>query len=191
VAEEEDKLASQIMEAFPYLVDIVNLYLEYPDLPADMKPQILNKQFQPLKDEELFHRLGGIHSGVTQYVTTDVSKPPQLFNFFNDTRWVFPTEDLAKKYHQDKLAMHSEGAEDITKSLSPSALVGKDCHIFSSPNPKMTNFFYLFQVKNVVVKMYVARFDRQHREFKLGDATGIAQKAAQRAEACSSHIQTQ
>jgi len=183
IVEGNTSLANRLLEAYPSLMKVIKLYLDHPDLAEDMKPSVLHRHLNPLKDDKLFHELGGIHTGITRFVATqDLSKPPLMLNYLNDIRWVLPNEELASKYHTQTLRSNSECATELTSSISEKLLVGKECHIYQSAHDRITNFYYLFRVKNVVFKLYAARFDLQHRELKLETVSEVARLAAKRAE---------
>lgn len=79
-----------------------------------------------------------------------------------DIRWVFPSAKHAALYHRAALRQNSERQPVVHGATH----VGSDCHVFGgvmrSLGVSVVHFYYIFRVKNVVVKLYVAQGPQAH-----------------------------
>jgi hypothetical protein len=131
------------------------LFLEQPDLPAMERVQDSRLQGPDAGDDAFSHH-GGISAGFQAWMAQSDAVVWRLV----DVRWVFPSAADAAAYHRETLRPNAEGHPAV-----PGApLVGVDCVVHGGtdatpidPTITMTAFYYLFRVRNVVVKLFVAQ----------------------------------
>ena len=139
----------------------LELFLDNNNLPNSMSRVQDSRTRGADPGDSVFVRCRGEHSGMAAWMGPNTEPVWRLV----DIRWVFPTEANAIEYHRTTLNINSEG-----QPLIPDApKVGTDCYVFGLDNAfdvmtyeisgrkeTITQFYYIFRVANVVVKLYIA-----------------------------------
>lgn len=103
-----------------------------------------------------------------------------------DIRFVFPTAAAAQAYHRESLRRNSEGHA----AVQGAPLVGDSCMVFGGteanpilPELMMTAYIYVFRIRNVVVKLFVAQGpELPPGTLTPGDVAALAERIRARLE---------
>lgn len=162
----------------------LELFLDKKDLPKGMSRVQDSRTRGADPGDSAFVRCRGEHSGMAAWMGPDTRPVWRLV----DIRWVFPTEADAAEYHRTTLNINCEGQPLIADAPK----VGTDCYVFGLDNAfdpityeisgrkeTITQFYYIFRVANVVVKLFVAEGGRaaQHgQKLTVGMVKQIAER---------------
>lgn len=130
-----------------------SLFLHDADFGASVRQIQNTRRMGPDPDDWQFARCQGIGCGFAIWQTED-GKP--IWRVV-DIRFVFPTRWQASGYHAARLLPNSEGWPPVNGAPE----VGSECCVFGGTadrlglGVKMTNFYYVFRVGRVVVKLYI------------------------------------
>jgi hypothetical protein len=134
------------------------LFLEQKAFGQAMRMTQDNRENGPDPGNRSFAKHRGIQAGFTVWMGNS-EKP--IWRVV-DIRFVFPTEGAASAFHLERLLENSEGQPPVTDAPK----VGSECHVFGGESIAqapgtiaitMTAFYYIFRVRNVVVKFFAAQ----------------------------------
>jgi hypothetical protein len=130
-------------------------YLDQGDLPHLHQVQD-SRLHQPDPGDTAFGAHGGLFSGLSAWMGADDAVMWRLV----DIRFAFGDDASAVGYHRERLR---ENAED-NHAVRGAPFVGSGCAVFGGVQPvpmvpdfSMTTYFYLFRVRCIVVKLFVAQ----------------------------------
>ncbi|MBI4851497.1 MAG: DUF4328 domain-containing protein [Acidobacteria bacterium] len=136
----------------------LQLFLEARELPAGLQLTQDSRMRGSDPNDETFRRCLGLRSGLVAWQAPINSTIERIV----DIRWVFPSEDMAMSYHQQTLQTNCENMP----YLQNVPLVGTECYVFGGRVDmglaQITSYIYLFRVKTVIVKFYVAQGEGQN-----------------------------
>jgi hypothetical protein len=130
-----------------------SLFLDETDFGTSFRQIQNTRRMGPDPDDWQFARFQGIACGMAIWQAED-DKPIWRVN---DIRLVFPTCWQASAYHAARLLPNSEGAALVNGAPE----VGSECCVFGGTGDRLglgvqiTNFYYVFRVGRVVVKLYI------------------------------------
>lgn len=155
----------------------LQLFLEVRELPTGLQLTQDSRMRGSDPNDETFRRCFGLRSGLVAWQAPIGSTIERIV----DIRWVFPSEDMAATYHQQTLQTNCENMPYIQNAPS----VGTECYVFGGRIDmgltQITSYIYLFRVKTVVVKFYVAQGEGQN--LPINNITTLAQNAFNRVSA--------
>lgn len=134
--------------------EFLDLFLEEGDFPEPVQmAQDTRMQGADLRDHA-FPKHQGLFSGFAVWLGSSEQPVWRVV----DVRWSFPTSEKAIAYYKETLEANSEGHPPVRNAIP----IGQQSHVFggTEPNPlapdmMMTAYFYIFQVHNIVVKLFV------------------------------------
>ncbi len=176
LAEEEQAAAS----APPVRLDVNALYLDDADLPDYLSLGQDSRDHAPDPDDYAFAGCDGAHVGLRAWN----ADPTSVIGRLVDIRFVFPDEARAAAYHAERLFANSE----LRSEVADAPAVGEDCHVFGGPaivemgtvRFEMTMYYYVFRVRNVVVKLFASQGESAASRLTPEYAQQIAERAAAR-----------
>lgn len=149
----------------------LQLFLETREVPAGLQLTQDSRMRGSDPNDEIFRRCFGLRSGLIAWQAPINSVIERIV----DIRWVFPNEDMARAYHQQTLQSNSENMPYIQNAPQ----VGTECYVFGGRIDmglaQITSYIYLFRVKTVVIKFYVAQGEGQN--LPLSNIASLAQNA--------------
>ena len=126
-----------------------------------------------------FSRHKGVHFG---FASWESPRGPGAFWQITDIRWVFADPAAAAAYHRETLQKHAEGAAEIAGA--PALPGAADVHVFGGSRTvrgiQVSNYFYIFTVGRVVVKLFVAAAPDPTGFLKPETVVPLAQKVVAR-----------
>jgi hypothetical protein len=147
------------------------LFLEARELPPNLQLVQDSRTRGADPGDEWFRHCGGQRSGMVAWQSPVASVIERVV----DIRWVFPTEEMASTYHSQTVQVNSENMPYI-QNAPP---VGTDCYVFGGRidfgMAAVTSYIYLFRVRSVVVKFYVAQGEGQ--SLSIETIASLAQNA--------------
>jgi hypothetical protein len=155
------------------------LFLQPADFTSRMQKANDYRRMGSPPADAAFAKHRGLHFGFASW-----QSPPGPGAFWQvvDIRWVFPTPAQAAAYHEATLRAHSEGAPRIDGAPPPRDAV--DVHVFggarTSKGIPISNYFYIFRVGRVVVKLFVAAAPDPTRSLQPSWVVRLAEKAVAR-----------
>jgi hypothetical protein len=131
------------------------LFLERADVKVEMERTADHRGMGSDPADADFSRHKGVHFG---FASWESPRGPGALWQITDIRWVFATPAAAAAYHRETLQKHAEGAAEIAGAPAPAGAA--DVHVFGGSRTvsgvKVSNYFYIFTVGRVVVKLFVA-----------------------------------
>lgn len=135
------------------------LFLKNDDFPDPMR-MVQDSRLDGLDpNDKSFGKNSGMFNGFAVWMGRSDSKLWRIV----DIRWVFPDEPKAKAYYLERLQYNCENWPFIPKA-APIAIDAAVCGgektfgFGKTTNPMiLVNYFYVFRIKNVVVKLYAAQ----------------------------------
>lgn len=153
------------------------LFLEARELPSGLQPTQDSRMRGADPNDEAFRRCYGLRSGLLAWQAPINSVIERVV----DIRWVFPSEDMAMAYHQQTLQINSENMPYLQTAPS----VGTECYVFGGKVDmglaQITSYIYLFRVKTVIVKFYIAQGEGQN--LSINNIATLAQNVFNRVSA--------
>jgi hypothetical protein len=137
--------------------DYLDLFLDASDFGGAMRMVQDSRLQGPDPDDGAFPKYGGILTGFAAWMASPDAPVWRMV----DIRTIFPTEWQASAWHAARLFDNAERQPEVKGA----PLVGQECWVFGGrmqlPIAGLTitiaNYFYLFRVVRVVVKLYVAQ----------------------------------
>ncbi len=171
--------ALQAAEAAPSIdLDTDALYLQADDIPGHLtREEVPQGPILPPGDYA-FAACDGVHVGLRRWAGEST------ISLLIDIRFVFPDAERAAAYHAERLLAASEGYPPIEGA----PLAGEDCHVFGGTFPtksaefEATIYFYVFRVRNVVVKLFAAQYTYAVERLTTAHMRRIAERIASRIE---------
>jgi hypothetical protein len=146
--------ARQAAEAAPSIdLDTEALFLQADDIPGHLTRQEVPQGPILPPGDYAFAACDGVHVELRRWAGAGT------ISRLIDIRFVFPDAERAAAYHAERVLAASEGYPPIEEA----PLVGEDCHVFGGTFPMKsgerdaTIYFYVFRVRNVVVKLFAAQ----------------------------------
>jgi hypothetical protein len=161
-------------------LDVDALYLEADDLPGNLTLVQDSRGQGSDPGDYAFGGCDGVHAGLRVWLGEATDTVWRLV----DIRFVFPDAERAAAYHAERLLANSEG----NPSVDDAPVIGDECHVFGGTRSigfadlKMTTYFYIVRVENVVVKLYVAQGVEARKPLVLEQVRRIADRIVVRVE---------
>jgi hypothetical protein len=163
-----------------------NLFLEQKDFGGNIQMIKDSSKSGPDKGDVPFSKQHGMFAGLRVWLDADDNPVWRVV----DIRFTFPSAEKANLYHKARLQSNSEGRPLIVDAPK----VGQDCHVFggSEPNPFspdmiMVGYSYVFQVYNVVIKLFIMQGPAViNTKLDLPTAASLAKKIELRIKAQAS-----
>jgi hypothetical protein len=153
------------------------LFLEPRELPAGLQPVQDSRMRGADPNDETFRRCFGLRSGLLAWQAPINSAIERIV----DIRWVFASEDMAMAYHQQTLQINCENMPYL-QNAPP---IGTECYVFGGRVDmglaQITSYIYLFRVKTVIIKFYVAQGEGQN--LSINNIAALAQNVFNRVSA--------
>ena len=137
-----------------------------------------SRQWWPDPDDGEFARNQGI---VTGFAVWQGATDQPIWRSV-DIRFVFPTCWQASSYNASRLLANSEGWPPVEAVPE----VGDECFVFGGTGDRlelgvaMTNFYYVFRIGRVVVKLYMMQGLESVEPLTPQITAGVAQRVASR-----------
>jgi hypothetical protein len=155
------------------------LFLERADLKVEMERTDDHRGMGSDPADAAFSRHKGVHFG---FASWESPRGPGTFWQITDIRWVFATPEEAAAFHRETLQAHAEGAPEIAGAPAPAGAA--EVHVFggsrATSGVKVSNYFYVFTVGRVVVKLFVAAAPDPTGFLKPESVVRLAEKAVAR-----------
>jgi hypothetical protein len=155
----------------------LGLFLGPAELPSNLVLVQDSRMNGPDRGDAAFRGYGGLYAGMAIWMGAGEDAIWRLV----DVRWVFTTDTFARAYIEATLKANAEGQPEIPDVPK----VGSDCHVFGGtrfePTLKkdLTQYYYIFRVGRVVVKIYTAQGPVVKGIILKPEGTGaLAEKAA-------------
>lgn len=136
--------------------EFLELFLEQKDFDGSLEMIQDSRDSGPDKGDISFSKHHGLFAGFSVWLGSDKEPVWRVV----DVRFVFPSESKASLYHKERLKANSEGHPKVKDAIE----IGQQSSVFggSAPNPfdptmEMVVYYYIFQVLNVVVKLFIAQ----------------------------------
>jgi hypothetical protein len=132
----------------------LSLFLDGPELVGSMRRTQDTRLQGPDPNDREFARHQGVQSGFAVWMGPSDAPVWRLV----DIRWTFPSATLADGFLHAAMKANSERQPPFAGARP----IGEGCEVFGGEvttpfGTKMTMFYYIFRVDNVVVKLFIAQ----------------------------------